>query len=92
MAKFNPNGTLLAFHCQSIAKNTHEICVMLLSSMKVALNLSGHRSIVYDLDWMDDRILVSVSSDGTAIVWFLQKKSYSMRVRCDLCNLIIPFK
>lgn len=80
IAKFNSSGTLLAFHRQSKVKNTHEICVLHLTSMKVTLNLSGHRSIVYDLDWKNDTILVSVSSDCTAIVWYLQKKTYSMTV------------
>lgn len=80
VAKFNPDGTLLAFHRQMKAKNEHEICVLQLTNLKVTLNLSGHRNFVYDLDWLNDTILVSISSDCTAILWFLQEKSYSMRV------------
>lgn len=35
--------------------------------------LSGHVSIVYDLNWSeDDRFLVSASADGTARVWALE--------------------
>lgn len=75
IGKFNPSGTLYAFHCQS-----HEICVLNLENMKIPLKLNGHRGIVYDLDWFDDMTLVSVSSDCSAIVWFLQKKIYSMTV------------
>lgn len=76
VAQFNPSGAF-----QSNAKHTHEISVLFLTTMKVTLNLSGHRSVVYDLCWLDDTILVSASSDCTVIVWFLQKKYYSMRVR-----------
>lgn len=47
--------------------------------------LAGHMSIIYDLDWLNQEAIASVSSDRTAIIWFLTETSFHMRVS-DLNN------
>lgn len=80
IAKFNPNGTLIAFHCTAYMRNNHEIIVLNVNRLQVAHNLLGHLGIIYDLDWLNDSVLVSVSTDRTAIVWNLTESDFKMKV------------
>lgn len=81
VAKFNLNGTLLAFHCTAQIRSSHEIIVLSVNHLQVTHNLMGHLGIVYDLDWLNDTVLVSVSTDRTAIVWYLTQNNFKMKVR-----------
>lgn len=56
-------------------RSNHEIVIMRTKSMHITHTLIGHISIVYDIDWLDDRTLASVSSDRTAIVWKLDENN-----------------
>lgn len=80
MAKFNLSGTLLAFHCTASMRTNHEIIVISVNQLQVTHNLVGHLGIVYDLDWLNDSVLVSVSTDRTAIVWYLTLSNFKMKV------------
>lgn len=88
VARFNLNGTLLAFHSTAYMRNNHEIIVLNVYHLQVTHNLLGHLGIVYDLDWLNDSVLVSVSTDRTAIVWYLTESNFKMKVRFNL-ELII---
>lgn len=72
---FSPNGELIAFHCTSYMRSNHEVIIMRAKNMRITHTLIGHISIVYDIDWLDDRTLVSVSSDRTAIIWKLEENN-----------------
>lgn len=81
VAKFSPNGLLLAFHCIASTKSNHEILVMDVNQLQIVHSLVGHLFIVYDITWLNDDTLVTASSDRTAIIWFLTEKSFKMKVR-----------
>lgn len=76
---FNPIGDLIAFHTTSTSHD-HEIIVLSVPAFKTKEILRGHLNIVYDMDWYNDCTLVSVSSDHTAIVWFIENDHYSFKV------------
>lgn len=80
VAKFSPNGSLLAFHCTEYMRTNHEIIVLNMGNLQVRHILTGHLSIIYDLDWLNQEAIASVSSDRTAIIWFLTEKSFHMKV------------
>lgn len=80
VAKFSLNGTYLAFHCTAYLRNNHEIIVVDVNNLQISHTLVGHLSIVYDLDWLSENVLASVSSDRTAIVWFLSENQFHMKV------------
>lgn len=71
VAKFSTNGDLLAFYCTTYRRQNHEISILNVNNLKIINTLYAHLNIVYDLEWLNENILVSVSSDRTAIVWFL---------------------
>lgn len=71
IAKFSPTGHLLAFHCTTYRRHNHKISIINVNNLKINNTLIGHLNIVYDLEWLNENVLVSVSSDRTAIVWFL---------------------
>lgn len=79
-SKFSPAGSLLAFHRTTYMRSNHEIVIMKVNSLQVSHVLVGHFSIVYDIDWLSEDTLISVSSDRTAIIWFLTKNSFKIRV------------
>lgn len=81
VAKFSPNGSSLAFHCTEYLRSNHEIIVLNSQNLRVTHSLTGHLSIIYDLDWLNESAIASVSSDRTAIIWFLTDKSFKMKVR-----------
>lgn len=95
VAKFNLNGTLLAFHCTTQIRSSHEIIVLNVNQLQVTHTLMGHLGIVYDLDWLSDSVLVSVSTDRTAIVWHLTQSSFKMKVCAtlryfaDFCSMLL---
>lgn len=84
VAKFNLNGTLLAFHCTAQIRANHEIIVLNVNQLQVTHNLMGHLGIVYDLDWLNDGVLISVSTDRTAIVWYLTQSHFKMKVSAQI--------
>lgn len=96
VAKFNLSGTLLAFHSTAQIRSSHEIDVLNVNQLQVTHNLVGHLGIVYDLDWLSDSVLVSVSTDRTAIVWYLTQRSFKMKVCAtlryfvNLCSILLP--
>lgn len=66
-AKFNSNGDFLAFHVES---SMNEIRIVSTTNWnKTIIRLLGHRNIIHDINWINDFMLVSASSDCTAIVW-----------------------
>lgn len=71
IAKFSTSGHLLAIHCTTYCRHNHEISIINVNNLKIINTLIGHLNIVYDLEWLNENVLVSVSSDRTAIVWFL---------------------
>lgn len=81
VAKFSLNGSLLAFHCTAHPKSNHEILIFDVNHLQILHTLSGHLSIVYELDWLNETTLASVSSDRTAIIWFLAENHFRMKVR-----------
>lgn len=80
VSKFSVNGTMLAFHSTTYTRSNHEIIILRVKNLEVCHVLIGHLNIVYDLDWLNEDTLVSVSSDRTAIVWFLAECNYTMKV------------
>lgn len=80
IAKFSPDGSLIAFHCTSYRRHSHEILVLNVNQSQITHKLIGHLNIVYDLDWLNENIFISVSSDRTAIVWFLFENKFSLKV------------
>lgn len=81
VAKFSSSGSLLAFHCTTYMRANHEIIILKVNNLQISHTLVGHLSIVYDLDWLSENVLASVSSDRTAIVWFLTENAFHMKVR-----------
>lgn len=81
VVKFNPNGSLLAFHSTANLKSNHEIIVINMLNLQVVHHLIGHLGIVYDIDWLCEDTFASVSSDRTAIIWFLTGNGFKMKVR-----------
>lgn len=79
-SKFSPNGTFLAFHCTAYMRSNHEIIIIQVNNLQIIHTLAGHLNIVYDLDWLSDNVIASVSSDRTAIIWFLTENSFKMKV------------
>lgn len=61
-------------------RSNHEIVIMKVNSLHVSHVLVGHFSIVYDIDWLSEDTLISVSSDRTAIIWYLTENSFKIRV------------
>lgn len=88
VARFNPNGTSIAFHCTAYMRNNHEIIVLNVYQLQVTHNLLGHLGVIYDLDWLNDSVLVSVSTDRTAIVWYLTESNFKMTVCFEFCDII----
>lgn len=80
VSKFNPNGSCLAFHCFTAVRDEHDIFIMEIKNFKISTILRGHFGVIYDLDWFDERTLVSVSSDRTAIIWLIENDMYTMTV------------
>ncbi|XP_031640642.1 jouberin-like [Contarinia nasturtii] len=80
IVKFSPNGSQLAFHHTTYTRSNHEIIVMKVNSLQVSHVLTGHLSLIYDIDWLNERILISVASDRTAIVWFLSDENFKIKV------------
>lgn len=78
VARFNGSGNFLAFHSHSASKDSHDISILSTSTVELVLSLAGHRGTVYEIDWLDDFTLASASSDCSAIVWFIHRKTYSM--------------
>lgn len=92
-SKFSLSGVLLAFHCTSYQRSNHEIIVMNVKNFQIVYNLIGHLNIVYDLDWLNDHTLVSVSSDRTAIVWSLKKNGkFTLKVSSLRYVHLLPLK
>lgn len=81
VSKFSPNGSFLAFHLTANLKSNHEIIVINMLNLQIVHHLIGHLGIVYDIDWLSEDSFVSVSSDRTAIIWFLNDNSFKMKVR-----------
>lgn len=79
-ANFSPNGDLIAFHHTTSADQDHEIIVLSMQTFQTRYILRGHLGIVYALDWFNEQTVLSVSSDHTAIVWFLEEKEYLFKV------------
>lgn len=80
VSKFSPSGFLLAFHCTTYRRQNHEVVILNVNNLKIRNTLIGHLNIVYDLDWLNEKVLCSVSSDRTAIVWFLSENEFSLKV------------
>lgn len=80
--KFNSSGELLAYHCSTYGRSSHDVIVMEVKNLKVTHKLTGHLNIVYDLDWLNEQTLITVSSDRTAIVWTLSRTGgdFSLKV------------
>lgn len=88
IAKFSTNGHLLALHCTTYRRHNHEISIMNVNNLKIINTLIGHLNIVYDLEWLNENVLVSVSSDRTAIVWFIfDRGEFTLKV--NLCIFLV---
>lgn len=74
----SPSGLLLAFHHTS--KSYHEIIVMKEINLNVSHILTGHLDYIHDIDWLNEKTLISVASDRTAIIWFLDEKKFEIKV------------
>lgn len=61
-------------------RNNHEIIVIQVNNFQITHTLIGHLNIIYDLDWLNENIIASVSSDRTAIIWFLTETNFNMKV------------
>jgi len=84
--KYSHCGRWLAVACVSGGPSKWPILVFDLheedGTAKQCCSLPGHVSLVHDLDWsLDDRFLVSASSDGSAIVWSLENVTDKRRRR-----------
>lgn len=83
ITKFSPNGELVVFHCAVTVNHDHELVVLSMDKLRPITVLRGHLGIIYALDWFDNRTVVSVSSDHTAIVWYLNmddESTYEFKV------------
>lgn len=72
---FSHNGKYLAAACtQDNSKTIIKIFDM--EDGTLPFILKGHRNIIHDLDWsLNDRFLISASSDYSAIIWKIPKSS-----------------
>lgn len=88
----SPNGSQIAFHQTTYTRSNHEIIVMKENNLQVSHVLSGHLSLIYDIDWLNERILISVASDRTAIVWFLSDGDFKIKVLLLSSDTFIIFE
>lgn len=86
-AKFSPNGDLIAFHHTSTTDQDHEVIVLAMQTFQTRFILRGHLGIIYALDWSNEQTIVSVSSDHTTIVWFLENEQYLFKVSYNINSL-----
>ncbi|XP_038155470.1 jouberin [Cyprinodon tularosa] len=69
---FSPAGTMLAAACAD--RDAFPVIVYEIPSGKVLFAFNGHLKIVYDLCWsIDDKSLLSASSDGTVREWNVER-------------------
>lgn len=92
ISQFSPDGKFVAFAVvPTEGTANHNIVLLTVPSLKTIKTLRGHTNFVYSLCWMEasasETILVSASSDRTAIIWMLHRnpsKSYILPHPCFL--------